>query len=307
MFEGSEKKIELILSPDSPSLLERPLAFWKKIVHTAGAGLISHIRFPKVHSFILSESSLLLWERRLVLITCGKTRLLKSLIKLLKSFPEETVAAVFFQRKNEFFPWDQKSCFFNDVGRIAKILPGKAFRFGPLSDRHFFLFHSARAFSPDSKDQTLEILIYESELFQQPFDKAISSLKKSLAKLFHGFETHDHFFRPTGWSLNAVRDRLYYTIHITPERDFFYISFETNMQDISVQALTSKILDLFRPLSFDFILFAPRGNDSPSFAVEDFFSGPLFYKVLDCGWNVGYRNFYKKNRGRQSPFELELS
>ena len=303
MFEGSEKKIELVFSKKSPSLFKRPFDFWKKIVHKAGAEIISHIRFPQIHSFILSESSLLLWERRLVLITCGKTRLLKSLIKLLKSFPKENMAAVFFQRKNEFFPHSQDSCFFNDAREIVKSIPGKAFRFGPLSDRHFFLFHSDSEFFPSEADQTLEILIYESELFDEPFGQAVSKLKKALARAFYGFETHDHFFQPAGWSLNAARGQLYYTVHITPEKDCFYISFETNIKESSVQSLTAKVADLFRPLSFDFILFAPRGGDREMFASEEFFSGPPFYRVLDCGWNVSYKSFYKKDRLEQSPFE----
>ena len=120
MFEGSEKKIEFIFSPNSSSLFEKPLKFWKKIIKSCGAEIISCSKFPKVHSYILSESSLFIWEHRLVLITCGKTNLSKSFIKILKSFPKDSVEICFFQRKNEFFPQVQKSCFYKDLKKIQK-------------------------------------------------------------------------------------------------------------------------------------------------------------------------------------------
>ena len=159
MFEGSEKKIEVIFNSNSPSLFKQPVSFWKKLVQTSGAEIISCSKFPKIHSYILSESSLFVWDQRLILITCGKTTLSKSLIKILKNFPKNFIEVCFFQRKNEFFPQIQKSCFHKDLDKIKQKIQGKAYRFGPLHDHHFFLFHSESDFIPDEQDQTLEILI----------------------------------------------------------------------------------------------------------------------------------------------------
>ena len=304
MFEGSEKKIELIFSEDSPSLFEKPLSFWKKIVRSCGAEIISYSKFPKIHSFILSESSLFLWKHRLVLITCGKTALSQSLIKILKSFPKDSIEVCFFQRKNEFFPQIQKSCFYKDLKKIKKRMPGKAYRFGSLHDHHFFLFHNDTDFMPEALDQTLEILIYDSDSLKNSSVSAISYLKQELRKAFYGFEIQDHFFKPLGYSLNAIRDSSYYTAHITPEKSFFYISFETNIKEKPISVLANKILNIFKPLRFDFVLFETRGEKKSNFQPENYFSSSSFYKVLDCGWNVSFESFHKIKTATRPPFPL---
>ena len=306
MFEGSEKKIEVIFSPDSPSLLELPLKFWKKIVRSCGAEIISQADFPEIHSYILSESSLFVWSHRLVLITCGKTALSQSFIKILKIFPKESIEVCFFQRKNEFFPSFQKSCFYRDLKKIQRTIPGKAYRFGPLHDHHFFLFHSSSDFEPSARDQTLETLIYDSKAFSDSSPHTVHRLKRELEKSFCGFEIQDQMFSPQGYSLNAIKGDLYYTAHITPEKSFFYISFETNIQEDSVQSLTDKILNIFEPKQFDFILFEPRGQKKESFALPDYFSGADFYQVLDCGYNITYKNFYSKKMAEQKPAPINL-
>ena len=84
MFEGSEKKIEIIFSRQSPKLRSLPEKFWDKVVRACGASIISRADFPQMTSFLLSESSLFLWDHRLVMITCGKTELPRSFFKILK-------------------------------------------------------------------------------------------------------------------------------------------------------------------------------------------------------------------------------
>ncbi len=305
MFEGSEKKIEVIFSSKSSSLLEKPVSFWEKIVRLSGARIISHSQFPKMHSFILSESSLFVSQNRLVLITCGQSALFKSLIKILKSFPEDSIEVCFFQRKNEFFPKIQKSCFYKDLKKIQKQIDGQAYRFGALHDHHFFLFHSGASFTPHKQDQTLETLIYDSEIFKEDPLKAIQHLKQELAQAFLGFEVQEQFFSPWGYSLNAVRGENYYTTHITPEKPFFYISFETNIREKSVQALTDKVLNIFKPLHFDFILFEPQSRPQETFESSDYFSSSSFYKVLSCGYNVTYQNFHKIKPARKAPVGIK--
>lgn len=301
MFEGSEKKIEIIFSPKSLSLFEKPQKFWKNIVRSCGADIISSAQFPKIHSHILSESSLFIWSHRLVLITCGKTALSKSLIKILNSFPEESIELCFFQRKNEFFPKEQKSCFQKDIQKITKKISGKAYRFGPLHDRHFFLFHNSSDFIPEKEDQTLEVLIYDSKYYKDSSQKTMLHLKKELEKAFFGFEMQEHFFKPLGYSLNAVREDLYYTVHISPEESAFYISFETNIKEKSIPYLTEKVLNIFQPGKFDFILFKPCEQKKEDFTSKDYFPSSAFYETLDCGYDIIYKNFYKFHTHKQKP------
>lgn len=47
----------------------------------------------------------------------------------------------------------------------------------------------------------------------------------------------------------------YWTIHITPEPDFSYVSFETNLSQTSYDELIRKVVDVFKPGRFVTTLF----------------------------------------------------
>ena len=393
-FESSEKKIELVFSEKSPSLLELPEQFWRKMVRSCGATVILSAKLPKVHSYILSESSLFVWPRRLLLITCGQTRLSKALLKMLKHFRKEHLEVCFFQRKNEFFPQIQKSCFQKDLQKIKNQIEGRAYRFGSLREHHFFLFHSETDFKPDKRDRTLEVLIYGSEVLKDSSPSSIQPIKQLLERAFVGFEIQDYHFKPYGWSLNAVRGAEYYTVHLSPEESSFYISFETNMRSTgnsterttgqatgnstgqaidqvaaekaikgqeteertkdqtgdqtkdqtkdqtgdqtgdqtrdqtgekainqigeqtkdqtvdqigeSSEHLSNTIINIFKPIKFDFILFEPEGMEEKAFEPEAYFSSSSFQKTLSCAYTVTYKNFHKVPTRPKSP-QLLLS
>ena len=312
MFEGSEKKLEILFSKDSPSLLEKPDGFWNKIVKASGAEILSSLKNPKLQSYILSESSLFLWEHRLVLITCGNTILSRAFLKILKYFPKDQIELCFFQRKNEFFPLKQKSSFYKDLKNIQKKIQGPAYRFGDLHQHHFFLFHNQTDFKPEGReqspeglDQTLEILIYDCETLQDISEPEIQKLKKQLNIEFPGFEIQDHVFNPPGYSLNAIKEDFYYSIHWTPEKNFFYISFETNIQNQNPEALTHKILSVFKPKTFDLILFQSSGADpfKPDFPEHS--SSNCLYQFLDCSYHVYYYSFYPKQSFKKGAVLLK--
>ena len=353
-FESSEKKIELVFSEKSPSLLELPESFWRKMLRSCGATVVLSSKFPELHSYILSESSLFVWQRRLLLITCGQTRLSKTLLKILQHFRKEHLEVCFFQRKNEFFPQIQKSCFQKDLQKIKNQIEGRAYRFGSLMEHHFFLFHSETDFRPDKRDRTLEVLVYGSEVLKDSSPSSIQPIKKLLERTFVGFEMQDYHFKPYGWSLNAVRGAEYYTVHLSPEESSFYISFETNMRSTghftgqttgkrgmekakdqigdqigdqtkdqigdqtkdqtgdqtkdqtgkSSEHLSNTIINIFKPIKFDFILFEPEGMEEKAFEPEAYFSSSSFQKTLSCAYTVTYKNFHKVQEGLKSPQQL---
>ena len=313
MFEGSEKKIEIIFSKGSPSLLEKPESFWKNILKIARAEIVSKLISPQLHAYLLSESSLLVWKNRLVLITCGQTVLSQAFIKILRTFSKDLIELYFFQRKNEFFPYDQKSSFYKDLEKIEKPISGKAYRFGSLHNHHFFLFYNEANYKPLSPDQTLEVLFYDSKTIRDTSKKTIAKLKKSLKGIFKGFKLQDHFFKPSGYSLNAIKDEFYYTIHITPEESFFYISFETNMGQLTKKLskklysteLIKKILPLFKPLNFDLILFQSQHHPSFKLDLKNFSSHSSFYKKLNNSYHLYYKTFYSKQNRPQKPVLIQ--
>jgi len=301
MFEGSEKKLEIIFSPKHPSLFGFSDQFWNQIISACGASIISSAKFPCIHSYILSESSLFLWNHRLVLITCGQTSLSKSLIRILKNCSKENIELVFYQKKNEFCPWAQKNHFLKDIGAINRQIDGVSYQFGHLHGHHLLLFHSHSDYQPKAMDNTLEILMYDSEWIKDTSQKTISKLKKSLERLLVGFEIQEHFFKPSGYSLNAVREHAYYTIHITPDKPYFYISFETNVDQSYSKNFIDQLLHLFKSRSLDLILFKSIGQSREHYVSTDFLRNAFYHQVLDCGYEVSYMNFYRESHNPQPP------
>ena len=309
MFEGSEKKLEIILNNDSLKLLDQPPSFAQSLIKKARTQCIHQFSNAVCQAYLLSESSLFIWNHRLLLITCGKTTLANALLYLIKRVGQKNIQACFFQRKNEFFPLKQKTSFHKDVSQIRKKMKGSAYRFGDLDEHHFFLFHLDKEFSPSPKDQTIEILMYSlphplSSLFSNPKTTAEEIQKTlNLSEFLPNFTIQDHTFKPEGYSLNAIRGREYCTIHATPQKLGFYISFETNMEE-SFQSITQKTLLLFKPLKFDLIVFSPSSQVQDSIQVDPSYLKTAFCKKrLSCGFDTEFYSFQKDKSYIKTPYK----
>ena len=80
--------------------------------------------------------------------------------------------------------------------------------------------------------------------------------KSGIDKLFPNAKIFDYLFDPCGYSMNGLLpDGHYFTIHITPEPEFSYVSFETNVSYSQYQELTRKILQMFNPGKFTTTIF----------------------------------------------------
>ncbi|XP_059212474.1 S-adenosylmethionine decarboxylase proenzyme isoform X2 [Centropristis striata] len=68
-------------------------------------------------------------------------------------------------------------------------------------------------------------------------------------------------FNPCGYSMNGMKtDGTYWTIHITPEPEFSYVSFETNLSQTSYDDLISKVVEVFKPGKFVTTLFVNQSS-----------------------------------------------
>ena len=74
-FEGSEKKFEVVVSANSPDLRSLGEQRWREIVTASGAHVLSRMRGAHCDAYLLSESSLFVFAHKVVMITCGRTRL----------------------------------------------------------------------------------------------------------------------------------------------------------------------------------------------------------------------------------------
>lgn len=87
-FEGSEKRVEIdfALSPAAPSCGLRSLtrAQLDELMTLAHCTIVSNRSNEEFDAYVLSESSLFVYPTKWVLKTCGTTRLLNSVPRLLE-------------------------------------------------------------------------------------------------------------------------------------------------------------------------------------------------------------------------------
>jgi len=77
-----------------------------------------------------------------------------------------------------------------------------------------------------------------------------------IADLFPGSTIDDFLFIPMGYSMNGLIDESYFTIHITPQPNCSYVSFETNIPHKDYSSLIRQILEIFHPGKFTLLFFA---------------------------------------------------
>ena len=301
-FEGSEKKAEIVIDSNQLSLLDDISEdFWASLVSCCNAQILSSISNKQCKAFLLSESSLFVWHDRLLILTCGVTQLVKSVEFFIQQIGVEKIKQVIYQRKNEYFAHEQASCFGDDIKCLSQYISGKALRFGELDSHHNYVFHQDNDFVASIDDKTYELLAYQisSEASKVLTTPNLSAQKirefLTIDSLLPNFIVDDFVFDPYGYSLNAIKDEQYLTIHVTPQEDSSYVSFESNMNLVE---LAPQILTVLQPASFDLITFnelelAPLLQKH---VPEHYVSQSLVSSKLSNGYQIGYANFIKPKR-----------
>ena len=267
LFEGSEKKAEVLIDParlgDLRSL-GRP--FWEEIVARSQATVLSTISTEACDAYLLSESSLFVCADRFTMLTCGQTRLVDAVDHFLAQHAG-AVRALFYQRKNELFPHLQHTDFRSDVAQLRAHLPGEVFEFGNAQGHFNHILYYEREPIDASDDVTVEFLMYglrgpARELFGGAAPDGAEARQAAVRALFadtglyRDFAVDDYFFDPCGYSVNGVRGDRYWTIHVTPEEEGSYASFETNLDLATYDpGLFDKLARIFGPRSTDIVLF----------------------------------------------------
>lgn len=315
MFEGPEKKVELVVNEGVGSLRAIPEARWHQVVEAAGANVLSRMSGDHGDAYLLSESSLFVWDDHLTMITCGCTLLVDAVAAILDMVGPERVAMLMYERKSENFPEVQPSCFREDAARLAGLLPGAAFRFGDEHSHSIRLFHTTRPYRPVAEDTTLEVLMHglapeRAALFGPGADRELAR-RVGLDELLPGFAIDEHLFSPAGYSLNALRGEQYFTVHVTPEVPGSYCSFETN-HDFRAEpgGIVSRVVRLFSPQSFDVLAFEPAGAAG---SVRDRGIEVRGYSVARHvqqrvgGYDITFLHFFAPPTGPAPAFPLRLS
>uniref|UniRef100_A0A915LQJ4 Adenosylmethionine decarboxylase n=1 Tax=Meloidogyne javanica TaxID=6303 RepID=A0A915LQJ4_MELJA len=251
-FEGAEKLLEIWFfgKEKNSSLRKIPKSELDRLMDIAGCKILQILRTEQIDSYLLSESSLFVSDRRLILKTCGQTRpllVISELLKLAQIYGRmDIVTNVYYSRKNFFCPQLHATYLYTLTSSPPKAI---------IAAHH-----------PKLPDHTLELQMtgIPAEVLriyswaECPSGAAECTKRSGILDLLPR-ETliQDELFKPVG--MNGVIDHdEYVTIHITPEPEFCYASFETNHRRGCLFEQTRKVLNIYKPTRFILTLFASK-------------------------------------------------
>uniref|UniRef100_A0A914VN07 S-adenosylmethionine decarboxylase proenzyme n=1 Tax=Plectus sambesii TaxID=2011161 RepID=A0A914VN07_9BILA len=281
-FEGAEKLLEIWfhVEPTSKSLRVIPYNELTELLDLAHCQIISSRSNEKVDAYVLSESSCFVSDSRFILKTCGTTRLLDTVGRLLDLAREycglNSVLNVYYSRKNFARPELQigpHGSFEHEIARLDDHFEdGAAYCMGSLKQDRWYLYTLHSPVAPQRNvDHTLELLMTDlPEEVCALFTKEVCADGPECTKLAGidklvppGTIIDETLFDPVGYSMNGLLPHSdhYVTIHVTPEPEFSYVSFETNQDLWDLYKQANKVLDCFKPKKFQLTLFA--SDESP--------------------------------------------
>lgn len=289
-FEGPEKRLELRFRPSRSTpegLRSLTRAQLDELCGQVNCTILSSLSSDDLDSYVLSESSLFVYRERLVLKTCGTTTLLRCLPTLLSHAQalDMAVTYVCYSRRNFLFPDRQlyPHCSFeNEIAILNAQFDGHAFILGPVTGVHWHLYVADMRTEEDSArgpQQTFEMMmtgldpakmrqfyrVASADVVAVPAlkeDRNGAALAKpitkssGLAALFAGADTDEFLFDPCGYSMNGVRGAEYATVHVTPEPECSFVSYETNEVRVEYPTLISALAAAFQPSQFTVVVLA---------------------------------------------------
>lgn len=284
-FEGPEKKLKVTFAPDAPSLRAQPRAAWDAVLAAAGASIVAASRDEHWDAYVLSESSLFVSDHSATLITCGQTRLVDAVAPLLALAPRAALSQVLYARKSEHFPERQATRFADDARQLTTWL-GSTCATGTArlgQGAHFVdLFHAAAPGVSRRPDTTLEVLMHGPDAdacaaFAKPHAPAA---RRTVSTVAPGFALHEHYFAPQGYSVNGLRGGAYLTLHVTPEPEGSYVSFELQgplggALPVDAAAAVLRLSAVFAPRSMEVLAYAPLERESAAAPAGTPAPGPL--------------------------------
>ncbi|WP_035385225.1 adenosylmethionine decarboxylase [Ferrimonas futtsuensis] len=308
-FEGSEKKIEVVLQPGQPSLRQLEREFWQQIVAKANATILSSVHNEECDAYLLSESSLFVWEDRFLMLTCGTTTLVDAVVSFLERFCTDNLAMLSYQRKNEYQSHLQRSSFEEDVKALQQQVKGVGYQLGYLDGHHNYIYHLDRPYQPNENDATVELLMYHingaNAEYLRSDEQTLEGIRQRLnwEALLPGFQLDDFLFEPFGYSMNAIRGDRYATMHITPQENSSYVSFETNLEGEEASQVLNALLKTLQPDSYDLISFSQELHldHQPGVICVDQAIQPL-----SCGYTLRFAHFLRPTCAVRSADLLTL-
>jgi len=271
-----------------------PRNVWDDMLSLVKCTVLNVVSNDHFDAYLLSESSMFVWNGKIILKTCGTTTLLNAVPKLLevaKGIGLANVDNLFYSRKKFMFPEKQlvpHSSFSHEVefldeifgklykgasGSTSKFENGSAYVLGKLNDEHWYLYMTeAPLHQPQiapAPDKTVEILMGNLDpravsVFykEKSKDAREATMKSGIGEFFPEATVDDFLFTPCGYSVNGIWGKFYFTIHVTPQEPCSFASFETNILLDDYNPLIKQVINVFKPGHFSATLFTNEPVDS---------------------------------------------
>lgn len=245
-FEGYEKRFEISFS--EPGIFVdvggRGLRSLSKtqldeIIMPAQCTIVSSLSNDQVDSYIISESTFFVYPYKMILKTCGITKLLLSIPPILKRTDTQKliVRSVRYTRGSFRFPGAQPFPHRSFCKEVAILdnhfhnlgMSSEAYVMSDSDEHEKWHIYSASTESEDilgplytlemcmtSLDPKKASVFYKKELSSA----AITTEVSGISKILLDSEICDFNFEPCGYSMNAIEGDAVSTIHVTPEDGF---------------------------------------------------------------------------------------
>lgn len=146
--------------------------------------------------------------------------------------------------------------------------PSAAPRLSPLMKANISSYNNLMTLTPSagSNERTINLMMFDmapevSKIFYQSENGLTGREMTEKAGIHHlcpGAQIDEVAFTPCGYSMNAILHDAYSTIHITPEPECSYVSFETNTLLENYASLVRNVLSVFKPRRFVLTMFGDQ-------------------------------------------------
>ncbi|XP_071686464.1 S-adenosylmethionine decarboxylase proenzyme-like [Rutidosis leptorrhynchoides] len=289
-FEGFEKRLEICFfnpgpsaDPEARGLRALTRTQIDEFLAPAECTIVSSLSNDEVDSYVLSESSLFIYSYKIIIKTCGTTKLLLSIPPILELSGELSlsVKSVRYTRGSFIFPGAQvfpHRSFAEEVmvlddhfGNLG--MKSNAYVIGGVDNDQKWHVYSATAESADPVNPMSPV--YSLEMCMTGLSKrnasvffksesssaAVMTQDSGIRKILPESKICDFDFDPCGYSMNAIEGDAISTIHVTPEDGFSYASFEAvgyDFKSMDLTGLIERVLACFQPSEFSVAL---HGNN----------------------------------------------
>ncbi|KAL4361914.1 hypothetical protein GQ457_04G010520 [Hibiscus cannabinus] len=321
-FEGYEKRLEITFfepgiftDPEGKGLRALTKAQLDEILGPAECTIVSSLSNKLVDSYVLSESSLFVYPYKIIIKTCGTTKLLFAIPPILKLAGSLSLAvkSVRYTRGSFIFPGAQPFPHRNFSEEIAildeyfgKLGGSNAYIMGGLDKQKWHVYSAtAKSVPTNGPTYTLEMCLTgldreRASVFykDQSASAAVMTVNSGIRKILPKSEICDFEFDPCGYSMNAIEGAAISTIHVTPEDGFSYASFEAvgyDLKEVDLKQLVERVLVCFKPSDFSVAVHVDVAGQSLEqmcmLDVKGFCCGEMSIEGLGTGGSIMYQKF----------------